>query len=227
MPIVVPPPALVRATPPRTERLSADEARRIARAIRPSLHEYAARYERRKYWPSVYNSVLRQFGRGDRVPKDAIRDALMWKWGHLGKPTIPSAHRALIIDIQNAWSEAVADLPLAPSDAFAVLNQRFGPKRFVTIAFLLHLVRPADVPIVDQHNFRAVNWFMREVRPGWRMKGMPTRYRDLETVSTFMASVLIAWRQCMPVSVPTRRRLDRFLMMYGKALKVSERQRRS
>jgi hypothetical protein len=72
---------------------------------------------------------------------------------------------------------------------------------------------------VDRFAFRAVNWFMRKVRPGWRMKGMPSRYRGLEIVSTFMASVLTAWRQCMPVSVPSRRTLDRFLMMYGKALK--------
>ena len=218
---MVPPPALARSVRKDAERLSADEARRIARAIRPSLREYADQYDRRKYWPSVYDSVRRRFGRGARVPKETIRDALMWKWGHLGKPVIPSAHSALIVDIQKGWSETVADLPNGPADAFAVLNERFGPQRFVTIAFLLHLVRPADVPIVDQHNFRAVNWFMREVRPGWRMKAMPTRYRDLETVSTFMASVLTAWRQCMPVSAPSRRTLDRFLMMYGKALKAA------
>ena len=219
----MPPPALTRSAGKDAERLSADEARRIARAIRPSLREYADQYDRRKYWPSVYVSVRRRFRRGGRLPKDTIRDALMWKWGHLGKPVIPSAHRALIMDIQDGWSETVADLPSLPSHAFAVLDQRFGPKRFITIAFLLHLVRPADVPIVDQHNFRAVNWFMREVRPGWRMKAMPTRYRDLETVSTFMASVLTAWRQCMPVSVPSRRTLDQFLMMYGKALKGARR----
>jgi hypothetical protein len=122
-----------------------------------------------------------------------------------------------MIDIQNSWSETVADLPPLPSHPFAVLNQRFGPPRFVTIALLLHLARPADVPIVDQAQFRAVNWFMREVRPVWRMKAMPARYRDLETVSTFMASVLTAWRQCMPVSAPSKRTLDQFLMMYGKA----------
>ena len=122
-------------------------------------------------WPSVDHSARRRFGRGAGVPKETIRDALMWKWGHLGKPVIPSADMALIVDIQQGWNEAVADLPNVPSDAFAVLHQRFGPQRFVTIAFLLHLVRPADVPIVDQHNFRAVNWFMREVRPGLANEG--------------------------------------------------------
>jgi hypothetical protein len=99
------------------------------------------------------------------------------------------------------------------------LDARFGPNRFITIAFLLHLVRPRAVPIVDQHNFRAINKLMLEVRPGWRSKSMPSRYRDLETVAMFMGAVLRAWRQAMPESAPSSRTLDKFLMMYGKAMK--------
>ena len=87
--------------------------------------------------------------------------------------------------------------------------------------FLLHLLRPLSVPIVDQHNFRAVNSLIRQVRPSWQSKTMPTRYRDLETVAMFMAAVLKGWRQSMPASAPSSHRLDKFLMMYGKALKAA------
>ena len=75
------------------------------------------------------------------------------------------------------------------------------------------------MPIVDQHNFRAVNSLIRQVRPDSQRKAMPSRYGDLETVAMFMAAVLKAWRQTMPVSAPSSRRLDKFLMMYGKAIK--------
>jgi hypothetical protein len=199
------------------------EARRIARAIRPYLNEYADRYDQEKYRPNVYRSVRRAFRCGHDVQALAIRDALLWKWGHLGKPAIPAAHTALIEDVQNGWSKTVAGLPASTPDAFHVLDARFGPGRFITIAFLLHLLRPADVPIVDQHNFRSVNWFMREVRPGWKTKAVPTRYRDLEVTAAFMKAVLKGWRQSMPASAPAARQLDKFLMMYGKAIKVAKR----
>jgi hypothetical protein len=221
VPRIVVPPATGSPFRSPTDRLSSDEARRIARAIRPWLDEYADRYDQKKYWPKVYTSVRREFGEPAGASPDAIRDALRWKWGHLGKPAFPSAHARLIAQIQNGWSEAVAALPASTVGAFEELDARFGPKRFITVAFLLHLLRPLSVPIVDQHNFRAVNSLIRQVRPSWQSKTMPTRYRDLETVAMFMAAVLKGWRQSMPASAPSSRRLDKFLMMYGKALKAA------
>ncbi len=219
VPRIVVPPATGSPFRSPTDRLSSDEARRIARAIRPWLDEYADRYDKKKYWPKVYTSVRREFGQPAGAGPDAIRDALRWKWGHLGKPAFPAAQARLIAQIQDGWSEAVAALPASAVGAFEELDVRFGPKRFITVAFLLHLLRPLSVPIVDQHNFRAVNSLIRQVRPSWQSKTMPTRYRDLETVAMFMAAVLKGWRQSMPVSAPSIRRLDKFLMMYGKALK--------
>lgn len=216
--IIAPPAPGSISRPSPTGRLSSDEARRIARGIRPWLDEYADRYDTKKYWPKVYASVRREFGQPSGPSRGAISDALRWKWGHLGKPGFPAAHAALIRQIQDGWSEAVVALPATTVGAFDELNARFGPKRFITVAFLLHLLRPFEVPIVDQHNFRAVNSLIRQVRPDWQLKAMPSRYRDLETVAMFMAAVLKAWQQSMPVSAPSGRRLDKFLMMYGKAI---------
>jgi hypothetical protein len=208
-----------RRGPDVFDRLSSEEASRLAQGIRPQLGEYADRYDQKKYWPKVYASVRREFRQSAGPSREAIREALLWKWGHLGKPAFPAAHAALITQIQNGWTEAVAALPGPTAGAFEELNARFGPNRFITVAFLLHLLRPAIVPIVDQHNFRAVNSLIREVRPDWRPKAVPSKYRDLETVSMFMTAVLKAWRQSMPISAPSSRRLDKFLMMYGKAIK--------
>jgi hypothetical protein len=75
------------------------------------------------------------------------------------------------------------------------------------------------VPIIDQHNFRAVNALMGEVRPGWHPRKKPIRYADLTLVATFMRVVLAAWRRHGHDPAPTVRDLDKFLMMYGKAIK--------
>jgi hypothetical protein len=213
------PPASGFARPGPGDRLSSNEARRIASAIRPRLWEYADRYDEKKYWPHIYTLIRREFRDSADVSRGAIRKALLWKWGHLGKRRIPAAHTALIADIQGGWSKVAATLPSSHSGAFDVLDSSFGPNRFVTVAFMLHLLRPRSVPIVDQHNFRAVNDLIRQVRPEWRPRAAPCRYRDLETVTMFMETVLKAWRQSMPVSAPSSRTFDKFLMMYGKAIK--------
>ena len=149
-----------------------------------------------------------------------LRDALLWKYGHLGKPTIPPAHELLISQLQRGWPAAVTALPGAPDDAFVAIERDFGGKtRFITVAFLLHLLHPRKVPIIDQHNFRAVNALLASVRPAWKIKRRPSQYADISLVAAFMEAVLTAWRRRAPESVPSNRDLDKFLMMYGKAIK--------
>ena len=107
-----------------------------------------------------------------------------------------------------------------PRASLADLAERFGGRnRFITVAFLLHLLYPSQVPIVDQHNFRAVNALMAGARHGWLSKKRPSRYSDIRLVGDFMTAVLDAWRRLTPDSVPCERELDKFLMMYGKAIK--------
>lgn len=62
--IVVPPAASAAPGHAPASRLSSDEARRIAREIRPWLDEYADLYDRKKYRPDVYTAVRREFRRG-------------------------------------------------------------------------------------------------------------------------------------------------------------------
>src|SRR5262245_49398057 len=99
-------------------RLSDAEAWQIVKAIRPRFAAYVAQYDTNKYWPVVYQHVRRDFRQPKRVTTDTLRDALLWKYGHLGKPAIPPAHEALISQLQRGWPAAVAALPGAPEDAF-------------------------------------------------------------------------------------------------------------
>jgi hypothetical protein len=219
-PIVVLPGQHPSPPNPSSGSLSQAEAWEIAKAIRPCFTEYANRYDTKKYWPDVYDRCRREFCKPLAVTAETLRDALLWKWGHLGKPAIPSAHELLITEVQHGWVTAVATLPVATEEAFVVLDVAFGGKsRFITVAFLLHLLYPSEVPIIDQHNFRAVNSLIVGARPGWRYRGRPSRYADIALVAMFMKAVIDAWRRGDRESVPSHRDLDKFLMMYGKSIK--------
>ena len=210
---------------PISARLSDAEARRVAKKIRPQFAEFVKRFDDRKYPSEVYRRICREFRRPERLPCDTLREALRWKWGHQGKQAIPTAHESLIGELQQSWAAAVAGLPQAPEDAFVALARHLQgkTKRFITVAFLLHLLHPDKVPIIDQHNFRAVNALWAAVRPAWIIKRRPSRYEDIKLVAAFMDAVLSAWRACE--SAPTARELDKFLMMYGKHLKGHANQR--
>ncbi len=74
-------------------QLSDAEAWQIVRAIRPRFAEYVARYDTKKYWPDVYQHVRRAFRQPEKVASDTLRNALLWKYGHLGKPGISPSPR--------------------------------------------------------------------------------------------------------------------------------------
>jgi hypothetical protein len=112
------------------------EAWQIAKAIRSRLLEYVALYDTKKYWPDVYRRIRREFRHPKRVAPVSLRDALLWKYGHLGKPAIPAAHEFLIAQLQRGWPAAAAALPRVPEDAFNAIERQFGGKtRFITVAF--------------------------------------------------------------------------------------------
>ncbi len=196
------------------------EAWEIVKAIAPCFRHYVDQYNKKKYQPKVYQRLRRDFRQRGGVTRATLRQALLWKYGHLGKPAIPAAHQAVISQLQRGWRAAAAVLPSAPEDAFLALDKQFGGKtRFITIAFLLHLLHPSEVPIIDQHNFRAVNALLAGVRPGWRPRKQPSRYADIMLVAAFMKALRTAWSRRDPAAVPSNRRLDKFLMMYGKSIK--------
>lgn len=206
----------------RTE-LSEEEARRVVERIRPYFDEYVSKYDERKYPPGVYEDLLRAFGAPDEVTGSDIRTAILWKFGHLGKQRIPSHHESLISCIQERWPVLSPAILGSPGEAFNRLDTAVGgPHRYITVSFLLHLLRPSEVPLIDRFNFRAMNYYFDEVRPGWRSKHRPSVYSDLETVSNFLNAITRGWQIVDASSLPAKRDLDRFLMMKGKALKSQQ-----
>lgn len=224
--IAVRPPHQPVVSASMSARLSDAEAWQIAKTIRPGFAECVARYDTKKYPPGVYKRIRREFRQPERVAPGTLREALLWKYGHLGKPAIPTAHELLISQLQRGWPAAVAALPGDPEVAFVALDRIFGGKtRFITVAFLLHLLYTRNVPIIDQHNFRAVNALLADVRPAWRTRWRPSQYGDISLVAGFMEAVLTAWRRRALDSAPRGRDLDKFLMMYGKSIKERSKKR--
>lgn len=200
--------------------ITAVESSAIVALIRPSFTETAATYDTNKYWPDVYSRVQAAFLAPKKVQAKTLDEALRWKWGHLSKTGMPGAHRRLISQLQREWPSVAPHLPQSPELTFAMLETRFGgTTRFITVAFLVHLLFQERIPIIDQHNFRAVNALIGQVRPTWRSKKKPSRFSDILLVAGFMSSVAHAWRNEDPATAPSARELDKFLMMYGKSIK--------
>lgn len=201
-------------------QLTEEEARGVVDLIRPCLMEYVSKYDERKYPPKIYEDLLRAFRVPDTITDEEIRLAMLWKWGHLRKERIPSHHEALISCIQARWPDLLPAIHGSTVEVFHRPDAAFGgPYRYITVSFLLHLLRPSEAPIIDQCNFRAMHYYCGVVRPGWRPNHRPAAFSDLEMLSRFLSAITHGWKIIDPSSVPSRRDLDRFLMMRGKALK--------
>jgi hypothetical protein len=156
------------------------------------------------------------------VTSDDLRAALVWKYGHTGKQRFPQQHNALIADLAAMWPEQAPRPGESPRDALVrwatVVRRPGGPRvKIVTVAFLLHLCFPDDLPILDQHNFRAVCRLMAAVDGRWAWsRTVPTHADDVILVAEFVRGLRAAWSGS---ATPDRDRLDRYLMMRGKAWK--------
>jgi hypothetical protein len=83
---------------------------------------------------------------------------------------------------------------------------------FVSRAFLIHLIAPDEIPIVDRFNHRAVRWFIGTVRENYPLGGLPNHYDDVVRIHDFVNALSTAWGE----APPDRQQFDRFLMMFGK-----------
>jgi hypothetical protein len=203
--------------------LTTEEVRRIALAIAPELEQYAAHYNESKYPPQELARLRAVFAKPECVQEADVVAALVWKYGHTGKARFPAHQRDLANRIFCFWP-ANAAIPGESAQAqFNRWQKLLGRTSFITICFLLHLAHPRELPILDQHNYRAVNWHLATVHPGWPVKRKPSRFSDLLLVRNFTVALLAGWEPQVGSKAPAADVFDRYLMMYGKALSRSSR----
>jgi hypothetical protein len=191
--------------------LHPSEIQRIAHAIAPKFQQVLSEYSFSKYPADSYLDFRHAFAQ--HAPSEQqIAQSMIWKWGHVGKANFPQEHRRLIAEIQQAWPDFVASghqrTPLATFDWWTQRLQR----AYISVAFITHLIHhEAPLPIIDQHNFRAMNHLIAGIRPGWHIKKRPSQWADIMTLKAFMQAL------CQATPGLTFSDLDKFLMMYGRS----------
>lgn len=189
------------------------EADVIAAMIDPQFNQVLAQYDFGKYPANSYQAFKNTFS---ALPpnNNQISDALLWKWGHWGKPNYPQHHKNLIVEVSNLWGIfAASSATTNPQDTFNWWHTKLGRNTtYITTAYITHLVHHhAPLPIIDQHNFRAMNFLKSQVREAYGYKKKPSNWDDIQNLKQFMTELLRA--------LPNRNfgELDRFLMMYGRS----------
>lgn len=200
------------------------ETGQLVRDIEPELLLYANQNDEQKYPPAELIRLRRVFKKPESVAKGDILAALVWKYGHTGKLNFPRRQRELAARIAEMWSDSPMRSSEPPLETFQRWRTSLGQTSFVTICFLLHLVHSDALPILDQHNYRAVNRHLAAIHPDLNIKAKPSQFEDLLLVRDFDIAVLGGWERYSESEKPTADILDRYLMMRGKALKSRRRQ---
>lgn len=196
--------------------LDADEAATVAQAIAADFDRIAAAYDFTKYPADDYRRFRERFA-SLACDNPEIRPALLWKWGHGNKSNFPAAHRDLIDKIESLWPLFVrSDATAHSARTFEWWYNALNPQSvYITVAYLTHLVHHREpLPIIDQHNFRAMNALVRLVQPSYKFKQKPSRWSDILELKSFMLT-LLPLLDCEGFGD-----LDRFLMSLGKRLKT-------
>lgn len=192
--------------------LTKEEFIRISDIIRPTINNVSAKYDHKKYPSSDYNRFKASFA-SLRKDNTDISDALIWKWGHWGKNNFPQSHKDLIGEIQELWPYFVESKATYSSEQTFIWwsNKLIRSSRFITVSFITHLVHHNKLlPIIDQHNFRAMGSLISFVRPHIKFNKKPSQWGDIIDLKYFIASLLEIFHHL------EYNKFDKYLMMYGK-----------
>ena len=180
---------------------------------------FVKQYDGKKYPPDIYQTAKINFS-SFTADAETIKLALEWKWGHFGKPNYPDNHKLLIKEIINEWENFNMSNHEKNSAIknFEWWKKKLGGKsssRYITIAFITHLIHNEEIPIIDQHNYRALNFFTNNLSLSSDLKKRPSNWNDVIKLKEFTDTILPNLNNITPQD------FDKFLMMFGKSIKNS------
>jgi hypothetical protein len=194
--------------------ITGNEAKQISELISPIFNQHLAKYSFKKYPAVDYARFKEAYSKMD-ILNEEIYGSLVWKWGHVGKDNFPLEQKELIKKIEKLWPDYVENKGRATAkDTFIWWKAKLPITSYITAAYITHLVHHADLlPIIDQHNFRAMNHFIKQVKSVHKANKTPRSWDDISELKSFMTGVL--------EHLPEKNfdELDRFLMMYGRSIK--------
>jgi hypothetical protein len=176
-------------------------------------NELLAKYDEKTYSEETYRSLLRAFEQPQDVTQQTLELALAWKYGKETAGALNKNPKYIPItqDLNKFWPMFVSTSPVTARSAFDLLQDNLGSHRFVTNAFLTHLMFPRDFPIVDQHNLRALRYFLNlvsirhNIRRTTNRNGLPEIVLLAEFIEYFSVQFNVEGRT-----------FDKYMMMFGK-----------
>ncbi|GAB7057311.1 MULTISPECIES: hypothetical protein [unclassified Paenibacillus] len=193
--------------------LSEKEKRAIAAFVQEHVDEHLFRFPYARYPVEPLDEWKRMFCDPAAVPITALRQALGWQFGAWQRKDLPSAHSRTILNIVKAWPEFVQSAAFGAAQSFQFWEKRLPDWQngFNAATFLLHLLRPDDFEIADQHRIQAMAELLKAINHQDSEQAFSRSLQDLERYSEF-------FRAIMPkLSFGSKNRLqfDRFLKAYG------------
>lgn len=193
--------------------LAKEEKKVISQIIKDNFGKYYSKYSFSKYPEAPYDKWKNIFPTPKNVKPEHIKQALEWKYGHWGKNNYISAHKKIISKVQNNWPDFVELSNYEIEPLFSFWRQRLiNHQNFITISFIAHLIHNSTIEIIDQHNFRAMNYLLASIRSSWDWKRKPSKVEDIREYSSFFKTIL----PLLNLGDKAKRKLDMFLMMFGK-----------
>lgn len=191
------------------------ESKLICEAVLPIFDEFVKKYDEKKYSPEIYECAKKEFSA--RKPQNTqIESAIKWKYGKTNSSGMTRSHEAIITEVHGLWSKYIEESGgFTAEQTFNWWSAAFKRKTmYITTAYITHLVHGAEgIPIIDQHNYRAMASLIKRVKPSFKVKSVPSSWSDIATLKNFMHSI----QDCL--AGRTLGDIDRFLMMHGKSIK--------
>lgn len=178
---------------------------------------FVKQYDEKKYPPQIYHTAKKNFS-NFKADGETIKLALEWKWGHINKNNYPETHKKLVSEIINEWHNFINSShdKKSPENNFEWWKNKFGRKtstRFITVSFITHLIHNKEIPIIDQHNYRALNFFSNNLSLSSTFKKSPSNWDDIIKLKEFTDTIL------PNLNNTDAQYFDKFLMMFGKSIK--------
>jgi hypothetical protein len=189
--------------------LSEDNCAAILGKIDCFYTELLGKYEEEKYNEQEYERLCSTFKSPEKIVNKDIEDALAWKYGKTHENLLKNPkYESIISSFVDGWSSFLEENTASGDAVFNYWNERIGSS-FISVAFIAHLIYPEEIPIVDQHTFRAIRYFLGQVGFAHGVRKVPGSIDEIHTLKEFVNSFAIRKNVSL-------REFDKYLMMFGK-----------
>ena len=182
-----------------------------------NFNNFERNYNYLKYPADIYNKIKSVFSK--RTPtSEQIKDALNWKYGNIEKSGTSKKNKNIIKRVQRHWPKFIKSNTFKnEQDTFywwLKMLPRVSSQPYITVAFITHLVHhKKNIPIIDQHNYRAMNYLKGNLSLLHSPKKKPSNWQDIIELKCIIEQIA----QIIPKK--SNDEIDKFLMMLGKSIK--------